>query len=120
MDELYDDIARFFELEWNVSPPAQVGVRAIKLVSPFHHLHTLCDELNVGAVRKFIIDGDPSHIVVANGYWHQVLLRLPCADELWLYPNTAEVLCSACAPPTATERVLPLLMRVYIVEGPPH
>ena len=28
----------------------------------------------------------------------------------------AEVFCSACAPPTASECVLPLLMRVYIVE----
>ena len=117
-DEYYDDKARFcFELEWNGSPPAQGGVRAIELESPFYHLHTLCDELNAGGVRKVVIDGDPSHIVVAKGYWHQLLSRLPCVQELWLYPGSAEVLFSACAPPTAADRVLQLLTRVYIVEG---
>jgi len=99
---------RFVELAWNGSPPVQAGVRAIKLVSPFYHLHMLCDELNAGALQKFIVDDDPSHIVVAKRYWHQLLSRLPCAGELWLYPSTAAVLYSACAPPTATERVLPL------------
>ena len=117
-DEYYDDMARFcFALEWNGSPPAQGGVQAIELESPFYHLHTLCDELNAGGVRKVIVDGDPSHIAVAKGYWHQLLLRLPCVEELWLYPGTAEVLCSACTPPTAADRILQLLMRVYIVEG---
>ena len=68
-------------------------------------------------MRKVIVDGDPSHIVMAKGHWHQLLSRLTCVEDLWLYPGTAEVLCSAFAPLTATERVLQLLIRVYIVEG---
>ena len=132
-NEYYDDTARFcFELDWNWkdggplgSAPAQSGgggggggARAIESESPFYHLHTLCDELNAGGVRKVIVDGDPSHVVVAaEGYWHELLSRLPCVEELWLYPGTADVLCSACAPPTAADRILQLLTRVYIVEG---
>jgi len=117
-DEHYEDMARFcFALEWNGSPPAQGGGQAIEGESPFYHLHTLCEELNAGGVRKVIVDGDPSHIVVAKGYWHQLLSRLPSVEELWLYPGTAEVLCSACTPPTTADRILQLLMRVYIVEG---
>ena len=73
-DEYYDDMTWFcFELGWNGGPPAQGGVQAIELDSPFYHLHTLCDELNVRGVWKVVVDGDPSHIVVAKGYWHQLL-----------------------------------------------
>src|SRR5712691_354893 len=44
--------------------------------------------------------------------------RLPYVEELWLYPGTAEVLCSACAPPPgATEHIPRLRARVYVVEG---
>ena len=66
-DEYRDDMARFFELEWNGSPPAQGGVRSIELESPSYHLHTLCDELNAGGVRMVIVNGDPSHIVMGQG-----------------------------------------------------
>jgi hypothetical protein len=119
-DEFHHDMARFcFELEWNGSPPAQGGVRAIGLESPFYHLHTLCDELHAVNVRKVLIDRDPSRIVVAKGYWHQLFSRLSHVEELWLYPGTAEVLSSACARLQAAEheRVLQLLHRVYVVEG---
>lgn len=119
-DECHDEMARFcFELRWNGSPPAQGGVRAIELESPFYHLHTLCDELEAGGVRRVLVNGDPSRIVVAKGYWRQLLSRLPNVEELWLYPGTAEVLCSGCAPPgpESAERVLQLLARVYVVEG---
>jgi hypothetical protein len=117
-DEFHHDMARFcFELEWNGSPPAQGGVRAIGLESPFYHLHTLCDELNATDVRRVLVDGDPSHVTVAKGYWHQLFLRLPHVEELWLYPGTAAVLSSACAPPETSEHVLQLLKRVYVVEG---
>jgi hypothetical protein len=127
-NEYYDDTARFcFELDWNWNDGSPLGpapaqgagsARAIESESPFYHLHTLCDELNAWGVRKVIVDGDPSHVVVAaEGYWHELLSRLPCVEELWLYPGTADVLCSACAPPTAADRVLQLLTRVYIIEG---
>jgi hypothetical protein len=117
-DEFHDDMARFcFELEWNGSPPAQGGVRAIALESPFYHLHTLCDELDAVDVRRVLVDRDPSRIVVAKGYWHQLFSRLSNVEELWLYPGTADVLSSACASLGAAERVLQLLRRVYVVEG---
>jgi hypothetical protein len=119
-DEFHDDMARFcFELEWNGSPPAQGGVRAIGLESPFYHLHTLCDELEAVNVRRVLVDRDPSRIVVAKGYWHQLFSRLSHVEELWLYPGTAEVLSSACARLQSAEHehVLQLLRRVYVVEG---
>ena len=130
-NEYYEDTARFcFELDWNWNDGSPLGpgttqggggdggARAIESESPFYHLHTLCDELNAGGVRKVIVDGDPSHgVVAAEGYWHELFSRLPCVEELWLYPGTADVLCSACAPPTTAERVLQLLTRVYIIEG---
>lgn len=117
-DGPHDDLARFcFELEWNGSPPAPDGVRAIELTSPFYRLHTLCDELNATGVRRILVEGDPAHIVVAEGYWHQFMAQLPVVEELWLYPGTAEVLWSACAPRDGAERVLRYLRRVYVVEG---
>ena len=117
-DEFHDEMARFcFELEWNGSPRAQGGVRAIELESPFYYLHTLCDELEAFGVRRVLVDQDPSHIVVAKGYWYQLFSRLSNVEELWLYPGTAQVLSSACASPWAVKRVLQLLQRVYIVEG---
>jgi hypothetical protein len=116
-DELHDDIARFcFELEWNGSPPAPDGVQAIELTSPFYYLCTLCDELNAVGVRRVMVEGDPTHVVVAMGYWHQFFAQLPSVEELWLYPGTPEVLWSAFLPRDA-ERVLQSLKRVYIVEG---
>ncbi|KAH9983035.1 hypothetical protein BJV74DRAFT_887094 [Russula compacta] len=118
-DGPHADLARFcFELEWNGSPPAPDGVRAIELTSPFYRLHTLCDELNAADVRRVLVEGDPAHIVVAEGYWHQFMARLLSVEELWLYPGTAEVLWSACAPRDApAEPVLRTLRRVYVVGG---
>jgi hypothetical protein len=117
-DELHYDIARFcFELEWNgCLPTPDDEVRAIELTSPFYYLCTLCDELNAVGVRRVMVEGDPSHIVVAVGFWHQFFTQLPSVEELWLYPGTAEVLWSACLPRDA-ERVFQSLKRVYIVEG---
>jgi hypothetical protein len=116
-DELHDDMARFcFELEWNGSPPAPGGVRAIELTSPFYHLCTLCHELNAVDVRRVFVEGDPAHTVVAMGYWHQFFALLPSVEELWLYPGTAEVLLSACVPRGAGS-VLQSLKRVYVIEG---
>jgi len=75
-------------------------------------------ELNTGGVRKVIVDGDPWYIIVAMGYWYELLPRLPYVEGLWSYPGTAEVLCSACVPPSATERIpRRLRARVYVVEG---
>jgi len=117
-DGPHDELARFcFELEWNGSPPAPGGVRAIELTSPFYHLHVLCDELNAAGVRMILVEGDPAHIDVAEGYWHQLLMRLPSVEELWLYPGTVKVLESACASRDDTERVLQSLRRVYVIEG---
>jgi len=117
-DGLHDDLARFcFELEWNGSPPAPGGVRSIELTSPFYHLHVLCDELNAASVRTVLVEGDPAHIDVAEGYWHQLLVRLPSVEELWLYPGTVKVLESACALRDDAERVLQSLRRVYVIEG---
>lgn len=65
-DEYCDDMARLcFELEWNAGPPAQGGVKAIELESPFYRPHTLCDALDAGGMRKVVVDGSLSHIVVA-------------------------------------------------------
>jgi hypothetical protein len=38
--------------------------------SPIYCPHTLCGELNAGGMRKLIVDDDPSHMVLAKGYWH--------------------------------------------------
>ena len=117
-DGPHDDMARFcFELEWNGSPRAPDGVRAIELTSPFYRLHTLCNELKAAGVERVVVEGDPEHIAVQEGYWHQLLARLPAVEELWLHPGTAEVLQSACAPQDGAERVLRSLKRVYVVEG---
>jgi len=117
-DGPHDDLARFcFELEWNGSPPAPAGVRAIELTSPFYHLHVLCDELNAADVRRVLVEGGSAHIDVAEGYWHQLLVRFPSVEELWLYPGTVKVLESACAARDNTERVLQSLRRVYVIEG---
>ncbi|KAH9959207.1 hypothetical protein BC827DRAFT_1156395 [Russula dissimulans] len=83
------DPAHFcFKLEWNGSPPVPDGVRAIELMSPFYRLHVLCDELNAAGVRMILVEGDTVHIDVAEGYWHQLWMRLPSVEELWLYPGT--------------------------------
>jgi len=117
-DGLHDDLARFcFELEWNGSPPAPGGVRAIELTSPFYHLHVLCDELNAADVRRVLVEGDPTHIDVADGYWHQLLVRLPSIEELWLFPGAVKVLESAYAARDDTEGVLQSLRGVYVIEG---
>jgi len=116
-DEPHDDMARFcFELEWNICPLAPGQVGASESTSPFYYLGTLCGELNTMGVRKVLVEGDPAHVVVAIGYWHQFFAQLPSVEELWLYPGTAEVLRSACVPRDA-ERVLQTLRRVYVVEG---
>ncbi|KAI0284412.1 hypothetical protein BC826DRAFT_158128 [Russula brevipes] len=117
-DGFHDDTARFcFELEWNGSPPAPHGVRSIELTSPFYRLHTLCDELNTADVWRVLVEGDPAHIVIAEGYWHHLFTRLPNVEELCLYPGTGEVLWSASASRGAAERALQLLRTVYVIEG---
>lgn len=63
---------------------------------------------------EVIIGGDPFCVVVVKGYWHQFSSGLPCIEEL---PGLAEVLCSIRTPPTTTEHVLWILIRVYAVEG---
>ncbi len=116
-DEPHDDMARFcFELEWNICPLAPGQVGASESTSPFYYLGTLCGELNTMGVRRVLVEGDPAHVAVAIGYWHQFFAQLPSVEELWLYPGTAEVLRSACVPRDA-ERVLQTLRRVYVVEG---
>lgn len=116
-DEPHHDMARFcFELEWNGCLPTPDGVRAIELTSPFYYLCTLCDELNAVGVRRVMVEGDPTHIAIAMGFWHQFFTQLPSVEELWLYPGTAEVLWSACLPRDA-ECVFQSLKRVYVVEG---
>ena len=116
-DEPHDDMARFcFELEWNGSPPAPDGVRAIEMTSPFYYLCTLCEELNTVGVSRVLVEDDPARIVVSMGYWYRFFAQLPSVEELWLYPGTAEVLWSACMPRDA-ERVLQSLKRVYIIGG---
>ena len=42
-------------------------------------------------VRMVLVDGDPSHIVVAEGYWYHLFSRLSSVEELWLHPGTAEI-----------------------------
>lgn len=114
-EEPHDDMARFcFELEWNMYALDQV--RGNELTSPFYYLGALCDELNSVGVRRVLVEGDPAHIAVGTGYWHQFFAQLPSVEELWLYPGTAGVLRSACTPADA-ERVLRSLKRVYVVEG---
>ena len=97
-------------------PHAPDQVRGDELTNPFYHLGALCDELNAVGVRRVLVEGDPAHIAVATGYWHQFFAQLPSVEELWLYPGTAEAIWSACTPPDA-DRVLQSLKRVYVVEG---
>jgi F-box-like len=116
-DEPHDDTARFcFDLKWNMHAHAPDQVRANESTSPFYYLGALCDALNAVGVRRVLVEGDPAHIAVAAGFWHQFFAQLPSVQELWLYPGTAEVIRSACTPPDA-ERVLQSLKRIYVVEG---
>jgi hypothetical protein len=72
--------------------------------------------LNAVDVHRVLVEGDPAHITVAMGFWHQFFSQLLSVEELWLYPGTAEVLGSACVPRDAG-RVLQSLKRVYVIEG---
>ncbi|KAI0265896.1 hypothetical protein BC834DRAFT_1041554 [Gloeopeniophorella convolvens] len=110
--------ARFcFELSWSGSPRGSGPVRAFDLMSPFYHMHTLCDELGTREVTRLVVIGDPGHVAVSEWYWRQVLLWLPAIEELWLYAGTADVLRSACLAQEDVPPILQRLERVYVVGG---